>query len=93
MAIRRINRSTRPEQITRRDKSRGMNYYCFGVNYENSPDVYEYFFRAKTVEEVSRATGVDLEYISECSLPDIQSAIKRGRHIDTIVHGRLIEEV
>lgn len=70
----------------------GMKYFCFDVNYDNGPDVFEYFFRAKSEEEVSEATGVALEYIYPATEAAIQAARRHGRHIDTVINGRLIEE-
>ena len=79
--------------FTRRRKhnTTGFKYFCFGVNYDNCPDTYDYFFKAESAEDVSRATGVDLEYISPCTMADISAAIRHRRHIDTVIHGRLVE--
>lgn len=75
----------------RRYNTTGFKYFCFGVNYDNGPDVYEYFFKAKSIEEVSQATGVDREYIYPCTIAAIGNAIKRRKHIDTVINGRLVE--
>lgn len=77
---------------TRKFDTSGYNYYSFDVNYDNSPDVYTYYFKARSSKEVARATGVALEYISQCSADEINSAIKHGKHIDIVVSGRLIEQ-
>ena len=47
--------------------------------------------KTKSAEDVSRATGVDLEYIYPCTMADISAAIRHRRHIDTVIHGRLVE--
>lgn len=87
MSIRRyVNRRSRPAY-----PRTTLKYYSFGVNYNNCPDVFEYIFKATSAEEVSRATGVDVEYISRCTMADIDSAIRRGKHIDTVINGRLID--
>lgn len=77
---------------TRKFDTTGYKYFSFDVNYENSPDVYTYYFKAKSAGEVARATGVSLEYIGQCSADEITSAIKHGKHIDIVVSGRLIEQ-
>ena len=69
----------------------GFKYFCFGVNYNNCPETYEYFFKASSAEDVSKATGVDPEYINVCTIADISSAIRRRKHIDTVINGRLVE--
>ena len=73
-------------------RATGFKYFCFGVNYNNVPEVYEYFFKAKSADEVSKATGVDVEYINPCTMADIHSAIRRNKHIDTVINGRLVEQ-
>lgn len=69
----------------------GFKYFSFLVNYNNCPDVYEYFFKAKTSKEVARATGTDLALISECSAEEISNAIRHRKHIDIVINGRLVE--
>ena len=91
MTIRRARRINGIDARIRRTIARGMKYFCFGVNYNNEPDVYEYFFRAKDEHEVSEATGVDPEYINPCSMDEIRAAIRHGKHIDTVINGRLVE--
>lgn len=87
---RRINGISTDSKVWRA-LTHGMKYFSFGVNYNNEPDVYEYFFRAKDEHEVSEATGVDPEYISPCSMDDIRAAIRHGKHIDTVINVRLVE--
>ena len=70
----------------------GYNYYSFDVNYNNEPDVYTYYFKARSEKEVARATGVDIECISKCSDEEITRAIRHGKHIDIVVSGKLIEQ-
>ena len=70
-----------------------MNYYSFDVNYNNCPDTFTYYFRATSEDEVAEATGIDVEYITKCSKKEIQRAAKAGKHIDTVIHGRLVEVV
>ncbi len=65
-------------------------YFSFDVNY-GGPDVFTYYFKADSEEEVSRATGVGLEYIFERGREEILDAIMRRVHIDTVRNGRLIE--
>lgn len=77
---------------TRKYDTTDYDYYCFDVNYENTPDVYTYYFKAKSAKEVARATGVILQTIRKCSDEEITSAIKHGKHIDIVVSGRLIEQ-
>lgn len=67
---------------------KGMRYYSFDVNYNNEPDVFTYYFRARSASEVSRATGVNIDLIFECTSEEAH----RSRHIDTVVNGRLIEQ-
>ena len=68
-----------------------MKYFSFDVIYNNCPDVFTYYFRAKSLEEVARATGFPAGQITERTHADIRAASERGAHIDTVVHGRLIE--
>ena len=70
----------------------GFKYFMFDVNYNNCPDVFTYYFKAKNLREVSKATGVDPEYIFECNMGHIRAAIRRGSHIDIVINGRLIEQ-
>lgn len=67
--------------FTRRRKhnTTGFKYFCFGVNYDNCPDTYDYFFKAESAEDVSRATGVDLEYIYPCTMADLTLPMPKGR--------------
>ena len=68
-----------------------MKYYSFDVNYNNCPDVFTYYFRAKSAEQVAKATGVPVGEITQRTHHEIQRASLRGKHIDTVVRGRLIE--
>ena len=68
-----------------------MNYYSFDVNYNNCPDVFTYYFRAKSAEQVAKATGFPIAQITKRTHAEIQAASLRGKHIDTVVRGRLIE--
>lgn len=68
-----------------------MNYYSFDVNYNNCPDVFTYYFRAKSAAQVAKATGVPATQISRRTRAEVRSASLRGKHIDTVVRGRLIE--
>ena len=68
-----------------------MNYYSFDVNYNNCPDVFTYYFRAKSDAEVSKATGVPTDLITQLSQREISEVRRRKSHIDTVVHGRLVE--
>lgn len=77
---------------TRKFDTTGYSYYSFDVNYDNGPDVYTYYFKARSAKEVARATGVELDIISKCSDEEITHAIKHGKHIDIVVSGRLIEQ-
>ena len=69
-----------------------FKYFMFDVNYNNCPDIFTYYFKSKNLREVSKATGVDAEYITECNMDDIRTAISHGRHIDIVINGRLIEQ-
>ena len=68
-----------------------MNYYSFDVNYNNCPDVFTYYFRAKSAEQVAKATGIPAERITQRTHADIKAASAQGKHIDLVVNGRLIE--
>ena len=68
-----------------------FKYYSFDVNYNNEPDVYTYYFKARSSADVARATGVELSCISECSDSEIASAIRHHKHIDIVISGRLID--
>ncbi len=68
-----------------------MNYYSFDVVYKDCPEVFTYYFRAKSVEQVAKATGVGIERVVERTENDIKEAARRGLHIDTVVRGRLVE--
>ena len=86
-AINRIRNHRKPRYDTT-----GFRYFSFDVNYDNGPDTYRYYFKARSAKDVARATGVDLEYISECSADEITNAIKRRKHIDVVISGRLVEQ-
>lgn len=68
-----------------------MNYYSFDVNYQDCPETFTYYFRAKSGEQVAKATGVDIRRVVERTEQDITDAARRGMHIDTVVRGRLVE--
>ena len=68
-----------------------MNYYSFDVNYNNCPDVFTYYFRAKSAEQVAKATGVSASKITRRTREEVKAASLRGKHIDTVVRGRLVE--
>ena len=68
-----------------------MNIYSCEVNYNNCPDVFVYYFRAKSKDDVSKATGIPASRFNQCTRDEIHTAHKLGRHIDTVVRGRLIE--
>ena len=68
-----------------------MKYYSFDVSYNNCPEVFTYYFRAKSVEQVAKATGIPTCRISERTNAEIRNASLSGAHIDTVVRGRLIE--
>ena len=68
-----------------------FKYYSFDVNYNNEPDVFTYYFKARSSSEVARATGIELDCISECSDTEITNAIKHHKHIDIVINGRLID--
>ena len=70
--------------------SHDMNYYSFDVNYNNCPDVFTYYFRAKSEADVAKATGVDIGRISPVGKPEMHEIRRRGMHIDTVGHGRLV---
>ena len=86
-AIKRIPRSRR-----KRYDTSSFKYYMFDVSYNNCPDVFTYYFKAKNMREVAKATGIDAEFISECGENDIRRAITLGKHIDIVINGRLIEQ-
>ena len=67
-------------------------FFSIEVNYNNCPDVFTYYFRAKSAREVSKATGIATDRIRECSRAVI-AKLAPHTHIDTVVNGRLIEEV
>lgn len=66
-------------------------YFSFDVNYNNCPDTFTYYFRAKSDAQVAKATGVSIDRISACSTAEIAEARRLGKHIDTVVRGRLVE--
>lgn len=70
-----------------------MRYYSFEVNYNNCPETFTYYFRAKSGEQVAKATGVDIRRVVERTEHDINEAMRHGQHIDTVVRGRLVESV
>ena len=65
-------------------------YFTFDVNY-GGEDVFPYYFQAKSARDVSLATGVDMEYIFEMSKREVLDLIRRRKHIDRVVRGRLVE--
>ena len=67
-----------------------FKYYKFDVNY-GEPDVFTYYFKARSSSDVARATGVELSCISECSDTEIAIAIRHHKHIDIVINGRLID--
>ena len=90
------NATVTSAQLTSRRRQKydtsGYNYYSFDVNYNTEPDVYTYYFKARSAKEVARATGVDVELISKCNEEEITRAIRHGKHIDVVVSGKLIEQ-
>lgn len=79
-------------RLRKRYDTSGFKYYMFDVNYNNVPETFTYYFKAKNMREVSKATGVHVEFISECPDATIRNAISNGKHIDIVINGRLIEQ-
>lgn len=81
------------EIINKRPASKYSNlgYYTFdedlGGGYTRT-----YYFRAASEEDVSLATGVDLEYISECSPSVVKRIKEHWIRPEIIIDGEFVEE-
>ena len=65
-------------------------FFTFDVNY-GGEDVFPYYFKADNAMEVANATGVDIDYIFEMSKAEVCELMKKRKHIDRVVNGRLVE--